>query len=102
MAPEILLGKGYTFACDFWSIGVICYEMVYGYYPFGEHSTDVMDIYKEIITLPVKFNDQILRLQAINKFMEKLLIKNQLERMSTVEAARESDLFYNDFKLVAL
>lgn len=35
MAPEVILGKGYSFAVDLWSAGVMFYEFVIGKVPFG-------------------------------------------------------------------
>lgn len=48
MAPEILSGKGYTYSCDYWSVGVCMYLIYYGVHPLGNNLTDIMDIYKEI------------------------------------------------------
>lgn len=30
MAPEVLRGSGYDAASDFWSLGIIAYEMLFG------------------------------------------------------------------------
>jgi len=35
MAPEILSGKGYNYSVDLWSLGVVLYEFMAGYVPFG-------------------------------------------------------------------
>eukprot|EP01080_Neovahlkampfia_damariscottae_P007023 gene7023-11188_t len=34
IAPEVLLKKGYGIECDWWSVGVIMFEMICGYPPF--------------------------------------------------------------------
>lgn len=49
IAPEILLGKGYSFPCDYWSIGVCLFYIYFGILPFGHKALDMIDIYKEII-----------------------------------------------------
>ena len=46
MAPEIILGKGYSFQVDLWSFGVLLYEMMCGRLPFGELSEDPFTIYE--------------------------------------------------------
>jgi cGMP-dependent protein kinase len=50
MAPEIIMGKGYSFSSDFWAIGVTLYQLFYGFLPFGNNCKDVKLIYNEILT----------------------------------------------------
>jgi len=49
IAPEILRGKGYSFSCDYWSVGIICFEVFFNFYPFGNSAKDPMDVYKDVI-----------------------------------------------------
>ncbi len=49
IAPEILLGKGYSLTSDYWSLGICMYEIFYGSYPFGNNANDILEIYKEIL-----------------------------------------------------
>jgi cGMP-dependent protein kinase len=56
MAPEVILGEGYSFQVDYWSIGnyyfnlAICmYEFLCGAVPFGENAEDPMQVYVSVI-----------------------------------------------------
>ncbi|KAL6432294.1 hypothetical protein ACFW04_006733 [Cataglyphis niger] len=53
LAPEIILSKGYGKAVDWWSFGVLIYEMNAGYPPFYAH--DHMKLYEKIIAGKYKF-----------------------------------------------
>ena len=38
LAPEILYQQGYGFSVDFWSLGVMLYEMICGFLPINDPS----------------------------------------------------------------
>eukprot|EP01061_Rhynchopus_euleeides_P003559 TRINITY_DN12828_c0_g4_i1.p1 TRINITY_DN12828_c0_g4~~TRINITY_DN12828_c0_g4_i1.p1 ORF type:complete len:459 (+),score=171.37 TRINITY_DN12828_c0_g4_i1:148-1524(+) len=47
VAPEVLMKQGYSMDCDWWSVGIILYEMLCGYPPF--YADDVMQTCHKII-----------------------------------------------------
>ncbi len=47
IAPEILTNAGHDAAVDWWSLGVLIYEMMTGITPF--YDDNPMNIYKKII-----------------------------------------------------
>lgn len=57
LAPELLLGHGYTRAVDWWTLGVLLYEMLSGLPPF--YSEDVNEMYRKILQDPLRFGDEI-------------------------------------------
>ena len=54
MAPEILKGEGYTFPVDWWSLGTLMYEMLYGLPPFYNQNLNMM--YHNILCQDLNFN----------------------------------------------
>jgi len=53
IAPEVIRGQGYGKGVDWWSLGVIMYEMICGPLPFGEGCTDPMETFREILEKPL-------------------------------------------------
>jgi protein-serine/threonine kinase len=47
IAPEIFTGQGYSFDCDWWSLGAIMYECLVGWPPFC--AEDKLDTYRRIL-----------------------------------------------------
>ena len=47
IAPEIFLGQGYTYLCDWWSVGAIMFECMVGWPPFC--AEDTHDTYRKIV-----------------------------------------------------
>eukprot|EP00210_Caulerpa_lentillifera_P007543 g7206.t1 len=47
IAPEVLMKRGYSMECDWWSLGAIMYEMLVGYPPF--YSDDPMTTCRKIV-----------------------------------------------------
>uniref|UniRef100_A0A0G4FND1 Protein kinase domain-containing protein n=1 Tax=Chromera velia CCMP2878 TaxID=1169474 RepID=A0A0G4FND1_9ALVE len=53
IAPEVLLNKGHGKPVDWWTMGILIYEMLVGYPPFV--AEDPMEIYKKILQGKVVF-----------------------------------------------
>ncbi|KAF7694480.1 cGMP-dependent protein kinase 1 [Silurus meridionalis] len=53
MAPEIIQNQGHDFAADFWSLGILIYELLAGSPPFS--SSEPQNIYARILDGVMKF-----------------------------------------------
>ena len=99
ISPEVLLGKGYSFSCDYWSIGICIYYIYYGVLPFGNNSLEILDTYKEIIEKDISFsdNDNI----ELNSLLNTLLDKNENNRLSLYKMIK-THFFFKDIDFDAL
>ena len=97
LAPEIILNNGYSFSVDFWSLGIIFFEMLMGKDPFN--NKDPIIIYQNILTNNKKFPKIIDR--DAKTLINHLLVADPKKRYGCLKNG-VSDIknhrFYNDFQ----
>jgi len=80
MSPEMILGKGYSFLVDYWSVGVILYEAFYGKFPFADGEEDPYTICEEIVKKKLIFPKEI-RNKNIKNLIQQFLSKSPEKRL---------------------
>ena len=96
IAPEMLKGKGYSMSCDFWSVGIVAYEIYYGKCPFGNNcGNDTMAIYKSILYDEVRYSNSQ-NAANVDEFIKSLLEKQVNKRNCSVNTLRKLSLFNID------
>ena len=95
MAPEIVAGKNYSYASDYYSVGICLYYMYYRKYPFGMGINDVYQIYQEILKKPLKFNGLSNQNNVLNDLIKHLLDKEPALRISCLDSIKSHQFFKN-------
>lgn len=83
LAPELLLGQGYSKVVDWWTLGVLFYEMLTGLPPFYDQDTNEM--YRKILQDPLRFPDDMDR--EARSLLQGLLIRDPKKRLGINGAA---------------
>jgi serine/threonine-protein kinase ULK/ATG1 len=83
MAPEVLKGESYTTKADIWSLGVILFEMLYGYCPFESRS--IASLINTIDTQPVQLPNNIPVSEKTQNLIKRMLAKDYFRRIGWVE-----------------
>ena len=106
-APEIILGKKYGRSVDWWSFGIIVYEMIFNCTPFVSNKLD--DLYRLIahkdFTFPSKFdiegqnslkNEKAKKVipYVVYDFLKKILQKHPHQRLGSYD---EDEIFNHPF-----
>ncbi|KAF9892768.1 hypothetical protein FE257_001170 [Aspergillus nanangensis] len=102
LAPEVLLDEqGYTKMVDFWSLGVLVFEMCCGWSPF--YAEDTQQMYKNIAFGKVRFPRDALSTEGRN-FVKGLLNRNPRHRLGANGDAKElmAHPFFHDIDWQAL
>lgn len=84
MAPEVILGKGQNYEVDWWNLGILIYQLYYGYTPFEDQYID--KTYQKILYSTVNFNSSI----KINANLKDLIIS--LLEKDPAKRIKDSDI----------
>jgi serine/threonine protein kinase len=90
MAPEVLRGEEYSYECDFWSLGVLLFELIEGIPPFGYDRKAVM---LNILNSPesVRFSDQ--QSAESRELISRLLQPDRNDRITSFDEIRSCAFF---------
>ena len=89
LAPEFLLGGGHGKAVDWWSLGVLLYEMLCGLPPF--YSENVNEMYELILKKPLEFTEECS--PEAQDLLRKLLDRNPENRLQSIEEFKSHPFF---------
>jgi len=108
LAPEMILNRkrqtGYSQAIDWWSLGIVAFEMLTGWPPFFDRNFNVMC--EKILRKPVKLPAKIKVSDACDAFVCRgLLVRDPNQRLGSTNQgfnAIEKHAFYHDMDWQAL
>uniref|UniRef100_A0A5B7BD45 non-specific serine/threonine protein kinase n=1 Tax=Davidia involucrata TaxID=16924 RepID=A0A5B7BD45_DAVIN len=87
IAPEIITGAGHTSAVDWWALGILLYEMFYGYTPFRGKTRQ--KTFANVLHKDLKFPGSISVSLPAKQLMYRLLHRDPKNRLGSREGANE-------------
>ena len=94
ISPEILLNKGHGKPVDWWTLGILIYEMIVGIDPFNDE--DTMAIYQKVIKCKVKFPSYFP--SDAKSLVRHLLVKDLSKRYGNLKGGVNDIKFHRFFK----
>nr|AML79652.1 putative LOV domain-containing protein [Xanthocercis zambesiaca] len=87
IAPEIITGAGHTSAIDWWTLGILLYEMLYGRTPF--RGKNRQKTFANILHKDLTFPSSILVSLAARQLINALLQRDPASRLGSSTGANE-------------
>ena len=82
LAPEVIAGSGHGPSVDWWSLGVLIYELVYGFTPFRASKRDAT--FDAILTRPLAFPPRPAVSPQLQDLVSRLLERDERCRLGSV------------------
>lgn len=90
MAPEVIVGKGYTMKVDWWAFGILLYEIYCGKSPFGDRDGDHLVTCRSVVEEDVVLNKQGSFADDLKKMFKRCLNRNPARRrVSLIKVKKE-------------
>lgn len=93
IAPEVIRGNGHTSAVDWWTLGILLYEMLYGMTPFKGKTRNATfaNILKQAVTFPDGGGSSGFQTvsSSCKSIIRKLLIKEEHKRLGSRAGASD-------------
>ncbi|XP_047180840.1 serine/threonine-protein kinase Aurora-3-like isoform X2 [Vigna umbellata] len=80
LAPEMVENKAHDYAVDNWTLGILCYEFLYGAPPFEADSQ--VDTFKRIMKVDLSFPSTPYVSSEAKHLISRLLVKDSSRRLS--------------------
>eukprot|EP00825_Cyclidium_porcatum_P047087 TRINITY_DN7567_c0_g1_i1.p1 TRINITY_DN7567_c0_g1~~TRINITY_DN7567_c0_g1_i1.p1 ORF type:complete len:148 (-),score=26.32 TRINITY_DN7567_c0_g1_i1:180-623(-) len=88
MAPQILNNQEYSIKCDVWSLGVMFYQILYGFLPWSDQSS-INKLAEKIKTEKLSFPPSIPVSIEMQKLISKMLQVSEVDRYSIKQVKEE-------------
>ncbi|KAF9998079.1 AGC protein kinase Gad8 [Modicella reniformis] len=99
LAPELLLGKGYTKTVDWWTLGVLLFEMLTGLPPF--YDENIHEMYRKILQDELRFPEEIS--PTARSLLSALLTRDPAQRLgNTGSSAIKQHPFFDPISFTLL
>ena len=95
VAPEVIMQEGYSGSVDWWTFGVLLYEMVFGKTPFKgkDTTTTLAHVLNADIDFSMPSNKEVAASKGLRDLLPKLLARKISDRLKSPESIRSHPFF---------
>ena len=91
LAPEIIEGKNYGKCVDIWCLGILMYEMIFGFPPFIDDNLN--KLYKKIILNEPNFEFNNVQISILAKDLIMKMLNKNVEKRIGIYKIKKHDFF---------